>query len=158
MINRHFTGLVLQLLMASIISLAACSLRPPADSPSQNQREFDGVWQGVSVNDCSAVQVDATRCHAVEMISFTVLRQNQKSWGFYGCVPTTTPCYNRVDHGEIKDLQLLGHRLWLRVMRNDHTSCLFSTIPSINRMAGGFWCFEGAALIERGYWQVERMY
>jgi hypothetical protein len=158
MITGRNAGWLLSLLLASIVSLSACGLRSQPQPPDQTHGDFDGVWQGMTVNDCSAVQVDPSRCRAVQKISFTLLQQNKKSWGFYGCAPATTPCYDHVDHGEIKDLQLHGRRLWLRVMRNDHSSCLFSTIPSGDRMVGGFWCFQGSALVERGYWQVECVY
>jgi hypothetical protein len=97
-------------------------------------------------------------CRAVERISFTMLRHNGTSWGFYGCAPGTTPCYDQVDRGEIKYVELTGRTLWLRVMRDDHSSCLFDTIPTAERMRGTFWCFQGATLIERGSWQVERVY
>jgi hypothetical protein len=112
----------------------------------------------MSVNDCSPIQVEPSRCRAVERISFTMLRHNERSWGFYQCAPGTTPCYNMVDRGEIKYMKLTGRMLWFRVMRDDHSSCLFDTIPTTKRMQGNFWCFQGTALIERGYWQVERVY
>lgn len=95
---------------------------------------------------------------AMERISFTMLRRNQLSWGFYRCATGTTPCYDQVDRGEIKYLRLTGHMLWFRVMRDDHSSCLFDTIPTTDRMCGKFWCFQGSELIERGFWQVERVY
>lgn len=112
----------------------------------------------MSVNDCSPIQIEPSRCRAVEGISFTILRQNALSWGFYRCAPGTTLCYNQADRGEIKYLQLTGRRLWLRVMRDDHSSCLFDTVPAADQMQGEFWCFQGSELIERGFWQVERVY
>jgi hypothetical protein len=95
----------------------------------------------------------------VHRISFTMLRENANVAGFYRCAPGTTPCYNRVESGVVesgvvKSLQFRGRRLWFRVMRDDHSSCLFSTIPSTNRMRGGFYCSG----VERGAWQVERVY
>jgi hypothetical protein len=87
-----------------------------------------------------------------------MLHHNETSWGFYRCAPGTTPCYDHVDRGDIKYLELNGKMLWFRVMRDDHSSCLFDTIPSVDQMRGKFWCFQGDALIERGSWQVERAY
>jgi hypothetical protein len=120
--------------------------------------DLEGVWDGTTVNDCSPVQVDPSRCQAMERISFTMLHHSQRSWGFYRCATGTTPCYDRVDHGEIKYWQLSGRMLLFRVMRDDHSSCLFDAIPAADRMRGAFWCFQGSELIERGFWQVERVY
>jgi hypothetical protein len=59
-----------------------------------------------------------------------------------------------VESGIIKSLQFWGRRRWFRVMRDDHSSCLFNTIPSANRVRGGFYCSG----VERGFWQEERVY
>jgi len=122
------------------------------------ENNLQGVWNGMSVNDCSPVQLEPSRCRAVERISFTMLRRDERSWGFYRCAPGTMPCYNRVYGGEIKYLEFTGRMLWFRVMRDDHSSCLFDTVPEADLMRGQFWCFQGSALIERGSWQVERAY
>ncbi|MBV8055144.1 MAG: hypothetical protein JO071_07880 [Deltaproteobacteria bacterium] len=145
-------------LMCGLLSSGCAGLRTHADFNSAAGMNLQGVWSGMSVNDCSPVQVEPSRCQAVERISFTILRHNEQLEGFYRCAPGTTPCYNQVDRGEIKYMQLYGRRLWLRVMRDDHSSCLFDAIPAASRMRGAFWCFQGNALIERGSWQVERIY
>ncbi len=139
--------------------LSGCAgLSTDAGPDRASEADLQGVWEGVSVNDCSPVQEDPSRCQAVERISFTMLRYNERSWGFYRCAPGTTPCYNMVNRGEIKYLELTGGVLWFRVMRDDHSSCLFDTIPAADRMRGIFWCFQGSALIERGAWQADRVY
>jgi hypothetical protein len=139
--------------------LSGCAgLRTHADSSNSAAIDLEGVWNGTSVNDCSPIQAEPSRCRAVERISFTMLRHYQSSWGFYRCSPGTTPCYNMVNRGEIKYLELTGRMLWFRVMRDDHSSCLFDTIPTAERMRGRFWCFQGDELVERGFWQVERAY
>jgi hypothetical protein len=158
-VATHALGIALLLVLQYGLLLSGCAgLRTHGGSNSAAQINLLGVWSGISVNDCSPVQVDPSRCLAMERISFTILRPHERSWGFYRCAPGTTPCYNQVDRGEIKYWQLTGHRLWFRVMRDDHSSCLFDTIPAADRMRGGFWCFQGSALIERGSWQVERVY
>jgi len=152
-------GIFPQLLLVAVlleILASGCSLQTL--SMMEGESELEGVWDGVSVNGCPAQEHD-TRCRAVHRISFTILRENAKTFGFYHCAPGTMPCYDRVesdlaDTGEIKSLQFRRSTLWFRVMRNDHSSCLFNTIPSANRMRGGFYCSG----IERGYWQVERVY
>ena len=155
----HALDIVLPLVLECGLLLSGCAgLRTHTDSNSAAGINLLGVWNGMSVNDCSPVQVEPSRCRAVERISFTMLRHNERSWGFYRCAPGTTPCYNQVDRGEIKYLQLTGRTLWFRVMRDDHSSCLFDTIPAADRMRGKFWCFDGSALIERGFFQVDRVY
>jgi hypothetical protein len=148
-----------RLFIFCMICLSACSgLQTPGGTVRAEEINLEGVWEGLSVNDCSAVQVDPGRCRAVQRISFTMLTRDGKLAGFYRCGAGTTPCYNLVEHGIIKALELHGRSLWFRVMRDDHSSCLFNAEPSVKTMAGGFFCFQGSALIERGYWQVNRVY
>jgi hypothetical protein len=152
-------GLTLILVLNCALPLCGCaSLKSDSASVSSADGDLLGVWNGMTVNDCSPVQLEPTRCRAVQRISFTILRHSKRSWGFYSCAAGTTPCYNQVDRGEIKYLALSGRMLWFRVMRDDHSSCLFDTIPKADLMRGKFWCFQGSVLVERGFWQVERAY
>ena len=156
---RYGVDILLAALFEWALLMSACAgLHGAGDPTNVTRTRLQGVWNGISVNDCNPVQFDPSRCHAVERISFTMLPHNERSWGFYRCAPGTTPCYNQVDRGEIKYLELNGAVLWLRVMRDDHASCLFHTIPAEDRMQGKFWCFQGATIIERGLWQVDRAY
>jgi hypothetical protein len=147
------------LVLGSTLMLCRC-VTQKADPGVNRTSEIDvqGVWNGTTVNDCSPVQFEPSRCGAIERISFTMLPLNEKSWGFYSCAPGTTPCYDQVERGEISYLNLNGEMLWFRVMRDDHSSCLFDTVPSAARMSGKFWCFQGTAIIERGSWRVDRVY
>jgi hypothetical protein len=154
----HIVGVTLALLEFGSLLAGCAQLKPASNRAGAPQINLEGVWNGLSVNDCSPVQVDPSRCRAVEQISLTLLHHDKRSWGFYGCAPGNAPCYDTVSRGEVKYLQLKGRMVWFRVMRDDHSSCLFNTIPTANRMNGQFWCFEGDALIERGLWQVERSY
>jgi hypothetical protein len=124
----------------------------------RSEAALEGVWNGFSVNDCTPVQVDPSRCRAMEKITFTMLRQSEKVSGFYRCSAGTVPCYNFVESGVIRNMQLDGRMLSFRVTRDDGSSCLFNTIPSASTMKGGFLCFDGDAFVERGFWQVHRDY
>jgi hypothetical protein len=117
-----------------------------------------GVWTGISVNNCSPVQVDPSRCRAVDGISFTMLHDGTDLWGFYECTAGTAPCYDFVDKGVIRQMKLNGRSLSFRVMRDDGSSCIFNTVPELDSMTGGFICLQGSAPVERGIWQVMRAY
>jgi hypothetical protein len=151
---------ILALVLGCGLLVSGCAgLRSDPARDGAEQINLLGVWNGTSVNDCSPIQVDPSRCGAIERLSFTMLRHNGRSWGFYGCAPGTAPCYNNmVSRGDIKYLELTGRTLWFRVMRDDHSSCLFTTMPTANQMRGKFWCFQGDALIERGFWHADRAY
>jgi hypothetical protein len=157
-VSSYALKFVLALILGCGLLSIGCSQIKTDDATRAAETKLLGVWNGISVNDCSPIQFDPSRCRAVERISFTMLRQSGRSWGFYRCAPGTTPCYNLVDRGDIKYLELAGRTLWLRVMRDDHSSCLFDAIPDVDRMRGRFWCFQGTELIERGVWHVERVY
>ena len=155
----HAKGIVLVLLLECGLLCSGCAGMGTRSAPDNaNQLSLLGVWSGMSVNDCSPVQVEPSRCRAVERISLTLLDQNGKASGFYRCAPGTTPCYNQVDRGEITYLKLTGHALLFRVMRDDHSSCIFEANPATNEMKGEFWCFNGSAVIERGFFRVVRAY
>ena len=155
----YFLGLAVALSLEGVLMFAGCAaVKSDAVGVTSADVDLLGVWNGMTVNDCSPIQLEPGRCRAVERISFTMLRRNKRSWGFYHCAPGTRPCFNQVDSGEIKYLALNGRILWFRVMRNDHSSCLFDTVPKADLMRGKFWCFQGSELIERGFWQAERAY
>src|SRR5215813_5350908 len=118
----YIAGVILTLLLECGLLLAGCAQVTFApDTAATPHIDLEGVWNGLSVNDCSPVQIDPSRCWAVERISLTLLHHNEGSWGFYGCSPGNTPCYRMVSRGEIKYLKLNGRMLWFRVMRDDHS-------------------------------------
>jgi len=150
--------MVVILILECGLLLSGCATVATSAGSSSSEANLSGVWNGMSVNDCSPVQFEPSRCRAVERISFTLLRRHRQSWGFYRCAPGTMACYGQADRGEIKYLKFTGRVLWFRVMRNDHSSCLFDSVPTPDLMRGQFWCFQGDELIERGFWQADRAY
>jgi hypothetical protein len=133
---------VVELMAAVVVDLVLMSgcldLKPNADSVRPTETSLLGVWIGVTMNDCSPVQAAPVRCRAVERIGLTLLRQQRTSWGFYWRAPGNTPFSDRADRGQIRYLSLKGRVLWFRVMRDDHTSCLFDTVPQAGQMRGKF--------------------
>jgi hypothetical protein len=149
----------LAIVLPALFLATGCSLETSRTLTADDELQLEGVWDGVSVNSCDPLLAQKTHCGAVHRISFTILDANAKFSGFYHCAPGNTPCYNRADSGVvnrglIQSLQHRGRGLWFRVMRDDHSSCLFNALLSPNRLRGGFYCFG----VERGFWQVERSY
>jgi hypothetical protein len=144
-----------------ISSLPGCAARyrlSPADpEETRSEAALQGVWDGFSVNACTPFEVDLSRCRAMERITFTMLRQSEKISGFYRCSPGTALCYDSVQSGVVRHMQLDGRMLSFRVTRNDGTSCVYNTIPSASTMKGSFFCFDDDST-ERGFWQVHREY
>jgi hypothetical protein len=92
-------------------------------------------------------------------ITFTfVPAVRSKITGFYRCETGTVGCRNRLESGAIAYAEMNGKRLWLRVMLGDGSSCLFTSKPERDRMAGGYECLQGAAVVEEGWWWIERSY
>jgi hypothetical protein len=53
-----------------------------------------------------------------------------------------------------------GARRWFiaQVILPDGSSCIFESKRSGDRMVGGYICLQGGAILERGQWEVERIY
>ena len=78
--------------------------------------------------------------------------------GFYSSEAGTVGCRDRLENGAIATVEMNGKRLWFRVMLSDGSSCLFTSKLERDRMAGGYECLQGAALVEEGWWWIERSY
>jgi len=48
--------------------------------------------------------------------------------------------------------------LWLRVIMQDHSSCLFNSNLLGEEMQGSYFCLHNATSAERGRWMVKRSY
>ena len=102
--------------------------------------------------------MERTRCHAVVNIALTMTQQGSTVGGSYKCSTGTMMCRKLNDTGEIAYGAVREGGLSLRVMLPDGSSCIFQSKRSGDRMGGGYICLQGAAIVERGQWEVERIY
>ena len=78
--------------------------------------------------------------------------------GSYKCSTGTMMCRKLNDTGEIAYGAVREGGLSLRVMLPDGSSCIFQSRRSGDRMGGNYICLQGTAIVERGQWEVERIY
>ena len=155
-------SLVLTLIAASWGCVTAISPERSPDELSERSAEplsledLIGVWKGGSL--CYMGRI-GTSCRGTVNIAFTfVPAVRSKMTGFYRCETGTVGCRNRLENGAIARVDMNGKRLWLRVMLGDGSSCLFTSKPERDRMAGGYECLQGGAVVEEGWWWIERSY
>lgn len=67
-------------------------------------------------------------------------------------------CYNMNQTGKVVDPKLTGRLLRLRVLMPDATSCLFNGRLTDGDINGGYSCYAGGSLRERGSWRAKRAY
>lgn len=158
-------SVVLGLLAAAVSGCAAATLpqrasssrgseEPPADA--RFGYHLTGVWESGSA--CRLGRY-SSNCRGIRNIGFTfVAFEGSSAAGFYRCATGTVSCRNRLEAGAIARTDVNGKRLWLRVMLGDGSSCLFTSIFGHDKLAGGYECLQGAALVEQGRWWAERSY
>jgi len=117
-----------------------------------------GLWEGTAVNECGYLQMERTRCHAVVNIALTMAQQSSTVKGSYKCSTGTMMCRKLNDTGEIAYGAVREGSLSLRVMLSDGSSCIFQGKRSGGRIGGNYICLQGGAIVDRGQWQVERIY
>ena len=117
-----------------------------------------GLWEGTAISGCDSMQAERTRCHAVVNIALTMTQQGSIIKGSYRCRTGTMMCRKLNDTGEIAYGRADRGNLSLRVILSDGSSCIFRSERSRDRMAGSYICFQGGAIMERGQWEVERIY
>ena len=67
-------------------------------------------------------------------------------------------CRKLNDTGEIAYGAVREGSLSLRVMLSDGSSCIFQGNNSGGRIGGNYICLQGGAIVDRGQWEVERIY
>jgi len=138
---------------------AAATMAPLDISASSGQAGVNGVWEGTSVADCSAVfQRDPGRCASVQRITLTMFQRGPDVTGFYKCAFGTQICRNLNENGVIKKGKMTGRRLMMRVMLGDGSMCFFTGIPQDERFDGNYMCLQGAGIVEQGRFQTQRSY
>jgi hypothetical protein len=152
--------LVLALLITSVAECSAARGIAPSQRTLEraNIAGLSGLWEGTAVNDCSFIQMERTRCHALVNIALTMTQRGSSITGFYTCRSGTMSCRNQNDRGDIRYGAVRQDRLSFRVTMPDGSSCIFGSTPQADKMTGSYICLQGAAFVERGRWEVERIY
>src|SRR5689334_12333696 len=101
------------------------SSQPPSDpASSAHDIGISGVWQGMSYADCMGIGIDNPgRCAAVQNITLTMFQHGQKVTGFYTCAYGNQVCRNLDEQGVIRNGEMNGLRLTMRVMLEDGARC-----------------------------------
>jgi hypothetical protein len=152
-------------LLVAVFSGCAAATQPERASGNRSEEsrpnvrpadDLAGVWEGGSA--CRLGRYSSS-CYGIRNIAFTFAALDGSSAaGFYRCATGTVSCRNRLETGPIVRTDWKGKRLWLRVMLGDGSSCLFTSIFGHDKLAGGYECLQGAALVEQGRWWAERSY
>lgn len=122
------------------------------------RRGLTGVWEGVSVADCAGVHLeDSGRCDAMQNITLTMFQEGEKVSGYYRCAYGNQNCRNQAETGVIRNGNMEGRRLMMRVMLEDGSMCYFTGIPAGDHFDGGYSCMT-TGLFERGRFHTQRSY
>jgi len=150
--------LALFLLAAQACAVAAQREAFSGSSPrTAAGSEVTGLWEGTAVR--MRLYADgAYPLHAVVNIALTMTQQGSTVGGSYKCSTGTMMCRKLNDTGEIAYGAVREGGLSLRVMLPDGSSCIFQARRSVERMVGNYICLQGTAIVERGQWEVERIY
>lgn len=118
-----------------------------------------GVWEGVSSADCLFEAVDGPgRCHATQKIKLTMVQDGDAVSGFYQCAYGNQVCRNMDESGVIRNGEMQGRRLMMRVMLGDGSMCFFTGMPVNEVIEGRYSCLQGGGIVERGAFKTERNY
>ncbi len=133
----------------------AASIAAGADPMSA---PFTGVWDGESVDDCSAFSPYPERCHAEQKIEFQMLQNGARISGYYRCAYGTQVCLNLNEAGTIRDASISGSTVRMRVMNPDGSMCFFTGRRRGETVDGNYSCLQGGGVYESGVFKVKRVY
>ena len=120
--------------------------------------DLTGKWQGDTVTGCGEILLEQGRCDAVERITFTLFQDGSDVSGVYTCAYGNMNCRNMNEHGRVVSSSVNGALGRLRVMLPDGSSCIFNGTFQSESVVGGFGCYQGGGLLERGIWQAARLF
>jgi hypothetical protein len=147
-----------------MLGAQACAVAAQRETSSRSSSrvapsaEVTGLWEGTAVNGCGFVQIERTRCNGVVNVALTMTQLGSTVGGSDKSSTGTMMCPKLNDTGEIACGAVRKGGLSLRLILPDGSSCIFQSKRSGDRMAGGYICLQDAAIVERGQWDVERIY
>src|SRR5215472_5101400 len=163
--DNSWIRLALRLLLFLSLALIGCNLTrvtdssPPFSSKSVKEYDLSGVWTGSSITSCTPLRTAGPwRCGAKTYIKLTFITQMATITGMYASLHDSSG--NAFEQtGRIVEMpRPSATTLWLRVIMQDHSSCLFSSNMLGEEMEGSYFCLHNATSAERGRWMVKRSY
>jgi hypothetical protein len=152
------SGCAAQQQAAKVESATAASATVPTAPEANDRAGITGVWEGTSVADCMGVEIsDMGRCEATQNITLTMFQEGSKVSGYYRCAYGNQNCRNLAMTGVIKNGNMEGRRLMMRVMLEDGSMCYFTGIPAGDRLDGRYSCMT-TGLFEQGRFRTQRSY
>ncbi len=145
-------------LLAALVSLTLAACAPVAHS-SLPPAAIGGFWQGTTRSSCEPLMtaIDPGRCSALNLVTFAVEQNGENIEGIYTCQFGNYICRNMDESGNIVNGETAGHRVTLRVMMpDDGSSCIYSGMLKDHAINGGYICMQGAGLVDRGSWHIEK--
>ena len=151
----------------AIAAAPVAQTAPGAESGAGQESGFTGLWEGISTSACVPMQPDASRCNAVQKITFQLFQKGTKLTGHYTCAIGNMVCRNSNTTGTVVNGKVRASAVDWRVILPDGSSCLFNGRPSRNnsqgnaavrRLTGAYFCMQGGGYVDKGSYQVERSY
>jgi hypothetical protein len=141
----------------ALAGLPRAAAGAPGAVPTERHSGVVGVWEGTSLATCPGSA--ANRCNAQQKITLTLVEgEGGRLGGFYKCAYGNMNCYNMNETGKIVSVELSGALLRALVAMPDGTSCTFNGRLAENLLSGGYSCYGGGSLLERGSWRATRAY
>ncbi len=129
------------------------------NSPSPQQPDFAGVWQGTTLANCGGNSPLPSRCNALQNVTITLIEGPKSNLtGKYSCAYGNMDCYHANETGKVIGVSLTGARINIRIIMPDATSCIFTGRNVNQTIDGGYTCYQGGSLIEQGSWRARRSY
>lgn len=117
-----------------------------------------GVWAGISIASCTIFFYQPGRCMAQQNIGFTLMQDESEVRGFYTCGYGNQNCLNEDERGRVVDAKMNERLLSMRVMMDDGMDCIFNGVSVGDNLGGAYLCLQGAGIMEKGRWVVQREY
>lgn len=143
-------------LLAAALAWQGCS--EVARFRGRPTTDVTGVWAGDSIAGCTIFFYQAGRCMAQQRIGFTLMQDKSDVSGFYTCGYGNQPCFNEDERGKVVAATMDEGLLSMRVMMDDGMDCIFNGVPVGDRLGGAYLCLQGAGIMEKGRWYVQRAY
>ena len=142
-------------LLALLIGIQSCASSQPLSLGAPGT-DVSGVWTGTSkvTPPCTG-----SRCEAINNITLQLNQQGTDVSGGYTCANGTRVCRHEGadDSGKISQGTITGDHLTLNIqITADLSNCYFDGTAISGKLSGVYRCYNGAALVEEGVFEVTR--